>query len=184
MNREEALSLLREHIKNENLVKHHIAVEIVMRDFAEYYDEDQDKWGLAGLLHDIDWEKTQKNPEQHSLLGEKILLEAGVEAEVAKAVKVHNHLHRLPLETKLEKTLFCVDELTGLIIATALVQPDKKLANVTPESVIKKFNSPAFAKGVDRKVIGRCEELMELSLEKVVRRTLSAMQQEHNQLGL
>lgn len=184
MNREQAFALLTTRVKNQNLLKHSVAAEAAMKALARFFGEDKDVWGLAGLLHDIDWEITKDIPEQHSLVAEKILREAGVDEEVVKAVKAHNHLHQIPLNTRLEKGLFVVEELTGLITACALVQPNKKLASVQVGSVMKKMKDKAFARGVNREVISRSQELLQLDLDRLIAMTLSAMQDISSELGL
>ena len=135
MDRTQTLRLIDEHIQNINLKKHLFAVEAVMRRFAKHFSGDEIKWALAGLLHDIDWEKTKVNFVEHTLGAERILTEAGVDPEIVKAIKVHNWNHGIAPETLMEKVLFFVEELTGLITAAALVRPDKKLAGVTVDSV-------------------------------------------------
>ncbi len=184
MNRAQALQLIDEHIENPNLKKHLLAAEAVMRRFAEHFGENADEWALAGLLHDLDWEKTKDNFPEHTLLAERILTEAGLAPHLVKAIKVHNWHHGIAPETLLEKTLFCVEELTGLITATALVQPDKKLATVTVESVLKKFKEKSFAKGVNRDIIAKAPEMIGLSLEDVTKISLEAMQNIAPNLGL
>lgn len=184
MTRDQALQLVRQHVKNENLVKHMIAAEVIMRALARHFGEHEDEWGLAGLLHDLDWEETAETPERHSLVTVEYLKATDCPPEVIEAIRVHNHMHGFEPQTRLEKVLYCAEELTGLIVASALVQPDKKLASVTAESVLKKFKSPAFAKGVNREIIVKCEEFLGLSLERLVEIELGAMQERASDLGL
>lgn len=184
MTRERALRLTDQHIQNPNLKKHLLAAEAVMRRLAEYFGENTDEWAMAGLLHDLDWEKTKDNFPEHTLMAERILTEAGLAPHLVKAIKVHNWHHGIAPETLLEKTLFCVEELTGLITAAALVQPDKKLARVTVESVLKKFREKSFAKGVNRDIIAQAPDLIGLSLEEVTRLSLEAMRSISPELGL
>ncbi|MBI2624619.1 HDIG domain-containing protein [Candidatus Parcubacteria bacterium] len=184
MTREAALRLIDKYISNPNLKKHLLAAEAVMRRMAEHFGENVDEWALAGLLHDVDWEKTKDNFPEHTLMAERILTEAGLAPHLVKAIKVHNWHHGIAPETLLEKTLFCVEELTGLITAAALVQPDKKLASVTTESVLKKFKEKSFAKGVNRDIIAKAPEMIGLSLEEVTRLSLEAMQGISRELGL
>lgn len=184
MTREHAGRLIDEHIENPNLKKHLLAAEAVMRRLAQHFGENEEEWALAGLLHDLDWEKTKDNFPEHTLMAERILTEAGLEPHLVKAIKVHNWHHGIAPETLLEKTLFCVEELTGLITVAALVQPDKKLASVTVESVLKKFREKSFAKGVNRDIIARAPDMIGLSLEDVTKVSLEAMQKIAPELGL
>lgn len=183
MNREEALQLVKEKIKNENLVKHCLAVEICMRALAKHFEENEEKWGLAGLLHDIDYEETKDNPEKHSLIGAEILEKMDLDKEICEAVKTHNEMHGIAPESRMAKALYSVDPLTGLIVASALVLPEKKLANLTPENVLNRFKEKAFAKGANRETIAKCEDVG-LSLEEFVKIGLQAMQSISNDLGL
>lgn len=184
MNREEALQLVRQHVKNENLIKHMVAAEAVMRALARKFGQDENQWGLAGLLHDIDWEETQANPELHSIKSREYLTRAGVDPEIVRAIYIHNHVHGLTPETLLEKALYSAEELTGLIVAAALVQPDKKLASVRPESILKKFNQPSFAAGVNREIILKAEDLLGITLPELVELELGAMREIAPELGL
>lgn len=176
MIRDHAWQLVQSKVKGEFLRNHLLASEAIMGALARKFEQDEDLWGLAGLVHDIDWELTEGAPEQHSLIGAKWLAEAGFPPEVVEAVRVHNHMHGIDPKTLLEKSLWCAEELTGLIVACALVQPDKKLASVKPESVLKKFKTPGFAKGVNREIIARCQELVGLSIEELIAIELQAMQ--------
>lgn len=175
MTREEAINLLKEKIKNQNLIKHSLAVAAVMRELAEKFGEDKEKWAIAGLLHDIDYEKTKDNPEKHSLVGGDFLEKLGLEQEIIEAVKSHNEIHRLPRQTKLAKALFCTDPITGLIVAATLVLPDKKINSLTVENILNRFKEKSFAHGANREIILTCSDIG-LSLEEFVRITLSAMQ--------
>ena len=183
MNREEALKLVKEKIKNENLIKHCLAVEACMRALAEKFGESSEKWALAGLLHDIDYEETKDNSEKHSLIGAKMLEELGLDKEIVEAVKTHNERHGIAPETKMAKTLFSVDPLTGLIVAAALVLPEKKLANLTIENILNRFKEKGFARGANRETIAACSEIG-LSLEEFVKIGLQAMQSIADDLGL
>lgn len=184
MAREQAWLLVQEKIKNPFTLKHLLASEAIMRALARHFKADEELWGLAGLVHDIDWEVTEKIPEQHSLLGADWLVQAGFPAEVVQAVKVHNHLHGLPPQTLLEKSLYCAEELTGLIVACALVRPDRKLASVEISSVKKKFKEKSFAAGVNREIIAKCQEMIGLSLDELIAIELKAMQEIAPDLGL
>ncbi|MEW6610290.1 MAG: lysine--tRNA ligase [Patescibacteria group bacterium] len=182
--RDQALALLRQHMKNENLIKHMFAVEAVMRALATQLGGDVDVWGLTGLLHDIDWEETQDNPHTHSLLASEYLTREGVDPQIVQAIKVHNHLHGMEPHTLLEKALFSAEELTGLLVACALVQPSKKIAEVTVQGVLKKFKQPSFAKGVNREIILQSKKLLGISLEELITIELAALQRIADEIGL
>ncbi len=183
MNRVSALEFLKQHLKNSNLIKHSLAVEAIMIKLAEHFNQDQEKWGLAGLLHDIDYEETKDKPEAHSLKGAKILEAEGIDKEITEAVKKHNEVHNLERLTLIEKSLFCVDPLTGLIVAAALVLPDKKLTSLTVENILNRFKEKSFARGANREVINACSEI-NLSLEEFVKLGLEAMKKISNDLRL
>ena len=184
MNREQALQLIKEKIKNQNLVKHCLAVEACMKGLARHFNEDEEKWGLAGLLHDIDYEQTKDDAHQHSIVGAKILEDLGVEKEITEAVKTHNEIHGVLPETRLAKALFSVDPLTGLIVAATLVLPSKKIADLTAENILNRFREKAFARGVNREIIKKSEELLGLKLEEFVKIGLEAIQGISQELGL
>lgn len=185
MSREEAKELLYQNVQNENLRKHHLASEAAMRAFARKFNENEEAWGLAGLFHDMDWEQTKDNPDQHTKIAEQILKEKGVSEEIINAVKAHHPTAsgKWP-ETLMEKTIYYTEELTGLIIAAALVQPDKKLASVNVDSVLRKLKDKSFARGVDREIISKSPEALNLSLEEIIETVLQAMQEIHEDLGL
>jgi len=183
MNREKALKLVEEKIKIQNLIKHSLAVEACMIALAKHFNENEEKWGLTGLLHDIDYEKTKDDPEAHSLLGAKMLEDLGLEKESVEAVKAHNEIHGIEPQTKLAKALFSVDPLTGLIVAATLVLPGKKIKNLTVENILNRFKEKAFARGAKREIIARCSEI-DLSLEEFVEICLGAMRDIANTLGL
>jgi putative nucleotidyltransferase with HDIG domain len=147
--REEALALLESHVKTPNLIKHMLATEAFMRELARHSglpDAEQHKWGIAGLLHDIDYDEI-KDPDQHSLVGYDILHNLGIDEEICQAVKIHNDHHGIPPQTQLDKALLAGETYTGFVIACAMVQPEKKLATVNPQSAMKKFKSKGFAAG-------------------------------------
>jgi len=208
MDREKGLKLLKENLSNQKpklpcngsegedegkprrgqtsspLIKHSLAVEAIMRALARRFGEDEGKWGLTGLLHDIDYEKTKDDPTQHSLVGARLLEDLEIDKDVCQAVKVHNEAHGILPETLMEKTLFVVDPLTGLIVAAALVLPSKKLADLTPENVLNRFKERAFARGANREIIKKSEEYLNLSLAEFVKIGLDSMQGIAGQLGL
>jgi len=184
MTREQSLALLKQNLSNQNLIKHCLAVEAVMRALARYFHEDEDKWGLAGLLHDIDYEKTKDNLSQHSLVGAQILEQAGLDKEICQAVKVHNEMHGIPVETLLDKALFVADSLTGLVVTAALVLVSKKLSDLTTKNVLNRFFEKSFAKSVNREIIKQSEELLNIKLEDFIDIGLKAMKEISNELGL
>jgi putative nucleotidyltransferase with HDIG domain len=181
MNRDEALKLVQEKIKN--LVKHCLAVEVCMRALARHFDKDEEKWGLTGLLHDIDYEETKDNPQKHSLVGAEMLEKLNVDKEIVEAVKTHNEIHGITPETKMAKALFSVDPLTGLIVAATLVLPSKKIAELTIDNVLNRFKEKGFARGANREIISKCSDI-DLSLEEFVGICLKAMQGFSEELGL
>ncbi len=183
MNREEAYQLIKERVKNKNLVKHMLAVEAIMRSLAKKLGEDEEKWGLTGLLHDIDYEITAKDPHKHSIVGANILKEMGLDDEIVNAVRAHNDIHKIKRITPLEKALFCVDPLTGLIVAAALIHPDKKLASINHNFVLNRFKEKAFARGAKREQIKKCS-VLGFELEKFIKIGLLAMQNISEELDL
>lgn len=183
MKREKGFKLVQEKIKNQNLVKHSLAVEACMRTLARYFNENEERWGLTGLLHDIDYEDTKDDPNQHSILGAEILEEFGLDQDIVQAIRVHNEIHKIQPETKIAKSLFCVDPLTGLIVAATLVLPSKKLADLTVQNILNRFKEKSFAKGANRNIILKCSDI-NLSLEKFVEICLKAMQGISDELGL
>jgi len=182
--RERALELIDQYIKNENLKKHLLAVENLMRHLARRFNEDEEIWALAGLLHDLDWDITKETPEKHPLLAVEILEKEGFPKEVIEAIRKHNHLQGLTPETNLEKALYSCEEITGLIVAVALVMPNKKLSEVTVERILNKFKEPSFAKGVNREIILKAEEMLGLKLEELAEIALKATQEISDKLGL
>lgn len=185
--REKALGILHANMQNQNLRRHCYAVEAVMRALARKFGEDEEKWGLVGLVHDSDYEKTKENPDKHTLMTIDWLKEAGeTDSEIISAVLSHNfgHTGENAPKNNLEWSLYCCDELTGFIVAVTLVMPDKKLSSVTVESVLKKFPQKAFAAGVKREQIKMCEEKLGIPLEEFVKISLTAMQGISEELAL
>ena len=176
MNRKEALDSIKVNVEDKNLVRHMLATEAIMRALAKRFDEDEEEWGLTGLLHEIDAELTAGDMESHSKLGADLARELGASEAMAHAILCHNEAHGIPFETKLDKALFCAGPLAGLIMAATLVRPDKKLAGLEAESVKEKFKEKGFAAGVERKHIASCsaiglelDEFIELALTTVQR---------------
>ncbi len=183
LSREQAYEELTKYVKNKNLIKHMISVEAVMRGLAEHFNEDTEVWALTGLLHDIDYDETKDDPNLHSLKAAEILTGLGLPEELVQAVKVHNYVHGLPRTTLLDKALFAADPVSGLVVAGALVRPDKKLASVEPKYLMKKFGEKAFARGADREQIKTCAEIG-LELEEFLDIALRSMQKIAEELEL
>ncbi len=183
MTRKEALDSVKANVENENLVKHMLATEAIMRALARRLGEDEEEWGLTGLLHDIDMELTEGDMNIHSTLGADLVRELGVNETMVHAILCHNEAHGIPRETKLDKALFCVDPLTGLITTAALVRPDKKLAGLEANSVKKKFKEKSFAAGVNREQISSCSQVGP-ELDEFIELGLVAMQGIAADLGL
>lgn len=183
MNREEALKLVKEHVSKENLLKHMYAVEAIMKETAEFLGEDQEKWKLIGLVHDIDFEKTENDPKMHTIVSEEIL-EDYVDEEMIKTIKAHNFENLgIQPEAVAEKALIAADAVSGLIIACALVIPSKKLADVKAESVAKKFKQKDFARNCGRERILFCEQIG-IPREKFFEISLKALKGISKDLGL
>ena len=183
MTREEALDSVKANVENANLIKHMLATEAIMRALAKRLGEDEEEWGLTGLLHDIDVELTQGDMHTHSKLGADLARELGANEVVVHAILCHNEAHGTPRETKLDKALFCADPLTGLITAAALVRPDKKLASLEAKSVIKKFKQKGFAAGANREQISLCSEIG-IEFGQFIELGLTAMKTIADDLGL
>lgn len=184
MQREDALNLLRKYVKNEKLIQHCIAAEAVMEALAVHFNEDKQKWALAGLLHDLDVEITNADLNIHTLETEKILKQHNVDSEIIEAIKMHNEApHQKQRSTRFEFALAAAETITGLIIATALVYPDKKIENVKVKSVTKRMKEKAFAASVNRDTIMECEKIG-LSLNDFTEIALQAMKKVHHQIGL
>jgi putative nucleotidyltransferase with HDIG domain len=181
--REDAWSLLTEHTLGENLRKHALAVEAAMRAYATKYDADLGVWGLAGLLHDFDYE-AHPTPEEHPVVGVAILREKGYPAEILQAILSHAPYTGVPRATPLEKTLFAVDELCGFLTACALVQPNKTLFEVKVSSVRKKLKDKHFARGVDRDHILAGAAELGVDLDEHIAFVLKALQDVAPLLGL
>ena len=183
MERTEALKLIKENVKKENLIKHMLAVEAIMKNLAKYLKEDEKKWGLVGLLHDLDFEKTENEPSKHGVLAEAILSNK-VDEEIIRAIKSHNFEHtKVEPKSKLEYALIAADSISGLIVACALVMPSKKLEEVRVETVSKKFKQKDFARGCSRERILFCEKLG-IEKEKFFEIALEALKGIASELGL
>ncbi len=181
MNREDAYRLLTEKLKNKNLFKHSLAVEACLKKMAQRFGEDEEIWGLTGLLHDIDYEETNADPARHGLQGALFLQESGFDESLVRAVKAHSG-HAAP-ESRLDWALFSADPLTGLIVASALMHPEKKLDSLDAEFVVRRFKEKRFAAGANREQIALCKNLG-LDLEQFIEICLQAMQGISGELGL
>lgn len=180
MTRTEALELIKSKIKNQNLVKHMLAVESIMRKLADYFKEDKEKWGLVGLLHDLDYEETLKNFEKHGLITAEIL-KGKLDDEILTAIRAHTGL--VERKTNLEKAIYCADPVSGFIVASALVLPSKKISDLKVENLLNRFKEKHFAKGASREQMESCLELG-LSLEQFLQISLDAMNSISSELGL
>ena len=152
MNREQALAIVNEFIKNENLVRHMLAVEAAMRFYAQKFGEDEELWGVTGLLHDFDWE-IHPTLDEHPQAGVPILRERGVPEEIIRAIQSHADHTGVQRQSQMEKALFACDEITGLITAVALVRPSRSLEDLQVKSVKKKWKDKSFAAGANRALL-------------------------------
>jgi putative nucleotidyltransferase with HDIG domain len=181
MTREEAIAEIKSRCANKNLFKHMLATEAVMVGLAKRLGEDEQAWALAGLVHDIDYEETADDPDRHALVSAEILEELGICQEIVHAVKAHND--KVSRDSLMDKALYASDPVTGLIVASALMHPDKKLAGLDVEFVMRRFKEKRFAAGADRDQIAACSELG-LSLEDFLDVAITSMQGISGDLGL
>jgi putative nucleotidyltransferase with HDIG domain len=172
-NRDEILDSIQGNVQDKNMIKHMLATEAIMRALARRLGEDEEEWGITGLIHDIDMELVEGDMSSHSKLGADIAKELGASETMAHAILCHNEAHGVPRETKLDKALFCADPLSGLITAAALVRPDK-LSGLTTKSVMKRFREKSFAAGVSREQVAQCQEIG-LELEEFIDLGIEAM---------
>jgi len=181
--REEAYQLLTEYNKSDSLIKHALAVEGVMRYFARKRGEDEEEWSVIGLVHDLDYEKF---PEEHCHKSEEILKEKGWPEEYIRAVVSHGWglCSDVEPKTELEKVLYTIDELTGLVVTTALVRPSKSIMDVKVKSVKKKWKDKRFAAGVDRSIIEKGAEMLGMELSDILADTIAGMQEVAEEIGL
>ncbi len=181
--RAEALAIVREHVKNEGLVRHMLAVEAAMRHYARLLGEDEETWGLAGLLHDFDWE-IHPSLEQHPQDGAPILRERGLPEVVIEAVLSHANHTGVPRQTKMQQALYACDEITGLITAVTLVRPSKAIKDVTVKSIKNKWKDKAFAAGAKREEMEDGAREFGVELWEHAGNVLAAMQANAAELGL
>ena len=181
MTREQALELLQNHLHNKNLVKHCLAVEACMREFAAHFGLDPEPWGLAGLLHDLDYETTVDNPATHTEKTAEMLAEYSLDGEIIHAIKAHN-LRVEPL-SPMDHSLLTIDPASGFIIACALMHPDRKLHSLDLPFLKKRFKEKSFAKGASREQMAGCVKLG-MELDEFLQLCLVAMQKSAAELGL
>ena len=180
LSREDALSLVEQHVNNRNLVKHMIAVEGVMRRLAQHFHEDEELWGIAGLLHDLDYSETVEDFSRHGFRTVEILANEDVPSEVLHSIQAHPR--HVPRESRMDKALYAVDPLTGLIVASVLMHPQKKLSALDVNFVLRRFKEKRFAAGADRDQIRSCSELG-LGLEEFLQTGLEGMCDVSEELG-
>lgn len=184
IDREGAISELRKHIQNPKTIVHSLAAEAVMRALAERLGEDEERWGLTGLLHDIDMEVTNGDPKVHALKAEELLADLNLEPEMLDAIRMHNdEATGLPRTTLLQHALAAGETITGLIYATALVYPDRRIASVKYKSVRKRMKEKAFAASINRDHILECEEIG-IPLDEFIQISVDAMREISDDIGL
>jgi uncharacterized protein len=184
IDRQRAWELLQQKVEAGNLRMHCLATEAIMRALAARLGKDQELWGLTGLLHDVDLEMTRGDQSRHALQGAELLAHEGFPAEALQAVRAHNgEVLGIARQSEFDHALACAETVTGLIVATALVQPEKKLASVQPKSVKKRMKEKRFAENVNRGIIMECEQLG-IPLEDFIALSVEAMQRHAAELGL
>ncbi|MFC1979027.1 HD domain-containing protein [Chloroflexota bacterium] len=183
MERKYAILAVEANVENTNTIKHMLATEAVMKALAKRIGEDEAEWALAGLLHDIDVELTEDDPKSHSTLGADMARDMGAGNAIAKAILCHNEMHGIPCETLMEKALYSCDPLTGLITASVMVRPDKKIAGLNLDSLKKRYKENRFATGASREQIALCSGIG-LKLDEFMSIALKAMQKAADKLGL
>lgn len=181
MNRSEALDLVKKRVDNKNLIKHMLACEACMKGLARRFNEDEEKWGLAGLLHDLDYPETVNDPAKHGFITVEMLKEYGIEENILNAILAHPG-HKT-LETLMEKSLYSVDPLTGLIVAAVLMHPEKKISYADTEFIMRRFKERRFAAGANREQISAISDTG-LTLEELIGICIEAMKGISGELGL
>ena len=183
MSREEAIALVRKHVSRPNLVKHMIAVGGIMRALARHFGENEHRWELAGILHDLDYDYTNENPENHPEMGVRMLREMGFDdEEILHAILAHNR--KVPFETLMDKALYVADPTSGFIVAAALIRPEKSLDAVDVPFLMRRFREKGFARGASREQMRMCEDLLGLNLEDFYAIALEGMKEVREDLGL
>jgi len=184
MTRDEALNLLKQYVQNEKMIYHSLSSEAVLRALAKKLGRDEEKWALAGLLHDIDVEVTNADPKTHSLKARELLADYMLDEDILDAISMHNEVATgKPRETEFQHALAAGETITGLIYATALVYPDRKIAPVKPKSITKRMKQKAFAASVNRDIIMECEKIS-IPLPEFVEISLNAMKGIGEEIGL
>lgn len=181
MNRDEALELVKKHLKNKNLIKHSLAVEACMRAIAANFNQDEEKWGLAGILHDLDYEITEKSPELHTTETVKILQDLGIDADVICTIQAH--AGQISCRSDMDWAIFSIDPLTGLIIAATLMHPSKKLSEIDLGFIKRRYKENSFARGARREDIEQIKNI-NMDLDAFISICLKAMQGISGELGL
>jgi putative nucleotidyltransferase with HDIG domain len=181
MSRDEAVKLIEERVKNRNLRKHMFASEAVMRALAKRLGEDEDLWALTGLLHDVDYDETAQAFEKHGIVSAEELESRGCPAGMVHAVKAH--AEKAPIESTLDRALYCADPITGFLVSCALIRPEKKLAPVDVAFVRNRMAEKSFSRAVNRDQIGQCEDLG-IPLDEFIQLSLEAMKSISDELGL
>src|SRR5215471_18856767 len=184
MTRDEAWAVLTEHTYNANLLKHMLGVEAVMRAYARRFGEDEEQWGIVGLLHDMDYERFPSREAGHPYKGVEVLRGLGVDESVCRAILSHADYSGVSRQTPMEKALFAADELSGFVIAVALVKPNRALAEVDVASVRKKMKDKAFARGVRREDIVNGAAELGIPLDEHIDRVIAALREIAPELGL
>jgi len=181
MTRQEAHDLVKKYMKNKNLVKHALAVEVIMIWLARRLGGDAAEWGLCGLLHDLDYDQTKDTPDEHTVITSRLLSEKGIDTHIIHAIKCHNDLAEK--QSMMDWAIYAADPVSGFIVAAALMHPEKKLAPLNLEFIKRRFKEKRFAAGANREQIALCRELG-LSLDEFLTISLAAMQSIHQDLGL
>jgi predicted hydrolase (HD superfamily) len=189
MTREEAFKILKTLITNENLIRHHLACEAAMKALykrlnKEQNPKDAEKWGIVGLLHDADYELTKDTPQKHTIILEEKIGEV-LDPDIMYAIKSHNFQNnKVEPKSAMDWSIYCCDELTGLIIAAALISPEKNLVYLDADFIMNRFSENSFAKGANRDQIKHCEEKLGIPLNEFIQIVLSSMQEISSELGL
>ncbi|MCF8563875.1 HDIG domain-containing protein [Alicyclobacillus tolerans] len=181
--REEALQLLEEYTQSESLLRHAFAVEAAMRAYAKKFGEDEERWGITGLLHDFDYER-YPTPEEHTIVGARILAEHGYPEDVIYAIRAHADYNGLVRDSMMAKALYACDEISGFVMAVAMVRPSRSLADVEVKSVKKKLKDKAFAKGVHREDVYQGAEELGVDLDEHIAFVIEALKGIAKDLGL
>lgn len=177
----EAFALMRQHIQTVNLQKHVLAVEAVMRALARRLNEDETDWGLAGLLHDLDFEYTKESPQRHTMQTLELLEDYNLDPRILHAIQAH--AGHVPLESSMDKAIYCADPVTGFVVACALMHPTKKIANVDVAFMTNRFKEKRFAAGASREQMASCSSLG-LELDEFLELSRKAMEEIADELGL